>query len=100
MCEDAFSSKTLVNQAVVRKRRGALQASSAVANSGRSCLPGDFAACRDVCACDAAAEPLILNEVQTRFALRQYECPFRQKGSTKSEATRRTAVLTAPELLH
>ena len=40
MCEDAFSVKTLVNQAVVRKRRATLLESSRVANFGRSCLPG------------------------------------------------------------
>ena len=40
MCDDGFSSKTLVNHAVVRKRRGALQESSVVANFVRPCLPG------------------------------------------------------------
>jgi hypothetical protein len=40
MREELFSSKTLIDHAVVRKRRRALQESSAVADFGRLCLPG------------------------------------------------------------
>jgi hypothetical protein len=57
-----------------------------VEDFSRSCLPVRnsrlAAACRDFGACICAKQPTNLNDVQTRFALRQYENPFRQKGPT------------------
>ena len=44
----------------------------------------DFEACRDLCARDAAAEPEILNELQTRFALRRKSFPAERNYQERS----------------
>ena len=53
----------------------------AVGDVGTSLLAEeDFAACRDLRATGLIDPVMILSQLHTWFALRQYENPFRQKG--------------------